>query len=317
MKVLVTGGAGFIGSVTCKLLAEAGHDVIVVDDLSSGYKAALSPKSRFIQNDFSDVATFLKPSDAIDAVIHIAASVGARQSRKHPETFWQNNVAKTLALLKGMRYLRIPNLVFASSAAVYGQAAQVPFCEEQLPQPVTPYAETKLAAEQAIASESTTLGLAAASLRYFNASGAYGRYGDRRPRGRHFMARALIATEGFADSPVVLREGFATADRSRIRDYLHVADIARAFLQALERLQPGKHLLYNLGGDGFSDKEVLLAVEEVTGRPVPVVLRPSGAVHTPVALVSRQKAAKELGWRPEKMHLHDMLLDMQRYRAYY
>src|SRR5687768_6330552 len=110
MKVLVTGGAGFIGSVTCKLLAGAGHDVIVVDDLSSGYKAALSPKSRFIQNDFSDVATFLKPSDAIDAVIHIAASVGARQSRRNPETFWQNNVAKTLALLKGMRYLRIPNL---------------------------------------------------------------------------------------------------------------------------------------------------------------------------------------------------------------
>lgn len=314
MKLLVTGGAGYIGSVVTRLLLDAGHQVVVLDDLRTGYAEAVPQGAELVRARIHEADQVLTRQAGFDGVLHFAGLIAAGESMVVPETYWDNNVIGSLALLDAMRAAGVRRLVFSSTAAVYGNPSELPITESAVKAPTNTYGATKLAIDMAIASEATAHGLAAVSLRYFNVAGALirpdGMIGERHDPETHLIPIALQVAAGKRDHLQIFGDDYPTADGTCVRDYIHVEDLARAHLLALEAATPKEHKIYNLGnGNGFTNRQVVDAVREVTGHPLPVQPAPRRE-GDPVELVaSSERARAELGWVPAKPTLHDMISD--------
>jgi UDP-glucose 4-epimerase len=302
MRILVTGGAGYIGSHAVKLFLDRGHDVRVYDSLVFGHKSAV-PAERLIVADLKDVHRLdhVLLEQRIEAVVHFAAFCFVGESVTDPAKYWQNNLVNTLGLMECMRRHGIGRFVFSSTAATFGTPAQVPITEETPQQPINPYGASKLAVEKALADYARAYGWGFAALRYFNASGAHadGAIGEDHDPETHLIPLAIQAAVGQRPHIEIFGADYPTPDGTCIRDYIHVDDLAEAHRLALEKLGPGVALHYNLGiGKGYSVREVIAAVEEVTGKKVPVKIGPRRPGDPAVLVASSEKIQKELGWKP-------------------
>ncbi|MFI9310316.1 UDP-glucose 4-epimerase GalE [Streptomyces triculaminicus] len=308
MNCLVTGGAGYIGGVVAARLLEAGHTVTVLDDLSTGHRAAVPEGARFIEGRVQDAARHLDGS--YDAVLHFAAFSQVGESVARPEEYWRNNVGGTLELLAAMREAGVRTLVFSSTAATYGEPDAVPLTEDAPARPTNPYGATKLAVDHMIGDQCAAHGLAAVSLRYFNVAGAYGRHGERHDPESHLIPIVLQVALGEREAVSVYGDDYPTPDGTCVRDYIHVADLAEAHLLALGAARPGDHLICNLGnGDGFSVREVIRTARAVTGHPIPETPAPRRPGDPAVLVASAERAHTLLGWRPERRDLSGIVAD--------
>ncbi|MFE2378614.1 UDP-glucose 4-epimerase GalE [Streptomyces sp. NPDC059398] len=307
-KYLVTGGAGYVGSVVAAHLLEAGHEVTVLDDLSTGFRASVPDGAAFIEGRIQDAARWLDSS--YDGVLHFAASSQVGESVVNPEKYWLNNVGGTTALLAAMRSAGVRTLVFSSTAAAYGEPTAVPIRESAPTAPTNPYGATKLAVDHMISGECAAHGLAAASLRYFNVAGAYKTYGERHDPESHLIPLVLQVAQGRRDAISVYGEDYPTPDGTCVRDYIHVADLAEAHLLALDAATAGEHLICNLGnGSGFSVREVIETVRKVTGHPVPEQAAGRRAGDPATLVASADTARERLGWTPSRPDLAGIVSD--------
>jgi UDP-glucose 4-epimerase len=323
VKLLVTGGAGYIGSVTTRLLLDAGHEVVVLDNLVTGFAEAVQPEATFVQADIADAATVLTPGSGFDAVLHFAGLIAAGESMVKPELYWHDNLVKSLALLDAVRAAGVPRLIFSSTAAVYGNPSENPITEAATKAPTSTYGATKLAFDFALTSEAFAHKLGAVSLRYFNVAGAYIRpdgtaVGERHDPESHLIPIALQVAAGERDKLKLFGDDYPTADGTNVRDYIHVEDLARAHLLALDAATPGEHKIYNLGnGNGFSNLQVVQAARDVTGAELPVEIAPRRDGDPATLVASSQRARTELGWLPVKNTLAEMIGDAwEFYRAH-
>jgi UDP-glucose 4-epimerase len=313
VKLLVTGGAGYVGSVCAAHLVAAGHTVTVLDDLSTGHADAVPDGVEFVKADLAEAADDLL-ADGFDGVLHFAARSLVGESVERPERYWTGNVVASLRLLEAIRTHATPRLVFSSTAATYGEPVRVPIREDDPTMPTNPYGASKLAIDHMISSYAAAHGLAAASLRYFNVGGAHGRFGERHAVETHLIPIVLQVAAGTRAQVQVYGEDWPTPDGTCVRDYIHVDDLAEAHLLALEHATPGKHAVYNLGsGAGFSVREVIAACREVTGHPIPAVAAPRRAGDPAVLIASSEKATSELGWRPSRTDLATIVGDAWRF----
>ena len=310
MKLLVTGGAGYVGSVCAKVLVEHGHHVVVVDDLSTGNADAVPEGATFVEGDMVVAARVLLADGSFDGVLHFAAKSLVGESVEAPELYWLGNVVKTLDLLEVMRETGTPRLVFSSTAATYGEPESVPITEDAPTRPTNTYGATKLAVDHAITSYARAYGLAATSLRYFNVAGAYGGLGERHAVETHLIPLVLQVANGQRDEILVYGNDWPTADGTCIRDYIHVRDLADAHLLAMENSRPGVHRIYNLGnGTGFSVREVIECSRRVTGRLIRSRDVERRAGDPAVLIASSERAINELGWRPSRTTLDEIVSD--------
>ncbi|SEU38200.1 UDP-glucose 4-epimerase GalE [Nonomuraea wenchangensis] len=307
MRLLVTGGAGYVGSVVAAQLVEAGHEVTVLDDLSTGHRDAVPEGARFVRADIAEPGDAL---DGVDAVLHFAAKSLVGESVEKPGLYWANNLGGTLALLEAMRDKGVGRIVFSSTAATYGEPERAPIEESDPTRPTNPYGASKLAVDTALSAFARVRGLAAVSLRYFNVAGAYGRFRERHAVETHLIPNVLKVATGERDSVSVFGTDYPTQDGTCVRDYVHVADLARAHLLALEALTPGEHKIYNLGsGSGFSVREVISVCREVTGHEIPAVFGERRPGDPAVLVASSAKIQRELGWKAARPSLHDIVSD--------
>ncbi|MFF0437240.1 UDP-glucose 4-epimerase GalE [Streptomyces sp. NPDC004327] len=307
-KYLVTGGAGYVGSTVAAHLIEAGHEVTVLDDLSTGFRAGVPAGAAFIEGRIQDAAKWLDSS--YDGVLHFAAFSQVGESVAKPEKYWDNNVAGTMALIAAMRDAGVRRLVFSSTAATYGEPETVPITESAPTAPTNPYGATKLAVDHMITGECAAHGLAAVSLRYFNVAGAYKECGERHDPESHLIPLVLQVALGQREAINVYGDDYPTPDGTCVRDYIHVADLAEAHLRALDAMTPGEHLICNLGnGNGFSVREVVETVRKVTGHPVPEVMAERRAGDPAVLVASADAARERLGWTPSRPDLADIVSD--------
>lgn len=314
MKLLVTGGAGYVGSACATVLAERGHELVVLDNLSTGNHDAVPDGVAFVEGDAGADARALLDGGGFDGVLHFAAMSLVGESVELPARYWQGNVVTTLALLDAMRASGTPRLVFSSTAAVYGEPETVPITESAPTAPTNPYGATKLAIDHAITSYARAYGLAAVSLRYFNVAGAYGDAGENRVVETHLIPLVLQAALGHREKISVFGDDWPTPDGTAVRDYIHVLDLADAHALALERATPGKHGIYNLGsGAGFSVREVIDSCKRVTGREFTVEDAPRRAGDPAVLIASSQLAMDELGWQPKHTDLDEIVTDAWRF----
>jgi UDP-glucose 4-epimerase len=317
MRVLVTGGAGYIGSVVAAQLLADGNEVVVVDDLSTGFADAVPQGAVLHELPITALDPVLGDWD-IDAVIHLAAKSLVGESSQNPALYWRNNVVGTVALLDSLRAHGVDRIVFSSSAATYGQPETQPIREDAPTRPSSPYGSSKLAIDLALADYARSYGMAAVSLRYFNVAGALHTtggqsYGERHATETHLIPRALRAAAGAAEPLTVFGTDYPTDDGTGVRDYIHVIDLAEAHLRALSSATAGEHSVVNLGsGTGYSVRQVLDAVREVTGHEVPVVEAGRRAGDPAVLIASNDKAASVLGWRPTR-NLQAMIEDAWRF----
>lgn len=308
MRLLVTGGAGYVGSVCSARLLEAGHDVVVLDDLSTGHADAVPAGCRFVEGTVDDAGALL--AEGFDGVLHFAARSLVGESMVAPQRYWLGNVVASVRLLESMREHGTPRLVFSSTAATYGEPASVPITENAATLPTNPYGATKLAIDHAIGSYATAHGIAAVSLRYFNVAGAYGRYGERHTTETHLIPLVLQVALGRREKIMVFGDDWSTPDGTCIRDYIHVADLADAHELALTHATPGEHRIYNLGnGTGFSVQQVVDTCREVTGHPIPAQPTARRAGDPAVLIASSDRARAELGWKPERAELDVIVAD--------
>jgi UDP-glucose 4-epimerase len=323
VKLLVTGGAGYVGSVVSRMLLDAGHEVVVLDDLRTGHAVALAPEATFVQASIHEAARVLTPDAGFDGVLHFAGLIAAGESMAKPELYWDVNVIGSLALLDAVRAAGVRRFVFSSTAAVYGNPTELPIRESAVKHPTSTYGATKLAFDLALTSEAFAHELAAVSLRYFNVAGAYLRppgergqqssgvsIGERHDPETHLIPIALQVAAGKRDKLQLFGDDYPTDDGTCVRDYIHVEDLARAHLLALEAATPSEHKIYNLGsGSGFSNRQVVEVVREVTGHPLPVEIAPRRSGDPAALVASSELARQELGWTPVKTTLHDMVSD--------
>jgi UDP-glucose 4-epimerase len=317
MRLLVTGGAGYIGSVVAALLSAQGNDVVVLDDLSTGHRDAVPAAATFVRGTVRDDAAAVL-TDGVDAVLHFAAKSLVGESMAKPSLYWSSNLGGTLALLEAMRATKTPRMVFSSTAATYGEPESTPIAETAPTRPTSPYGASKLAVDTALAEYARMYGIGAVSLRYFNVAGAFadadGRwYGERHDPETHLIPNILAiaaANAAGADRGVQLfGDDYPTPDGTCVRDYIHVADLAHAHLLALGACTPGQHRIYNLGvGDGFSNREVLDMCREVTGQDLPATVAPRRPGDPAVLVASADRIKAELGWQPDR-HLRSMVAD--------
>jgi UDP-glucose 4-epimerase len=299
VKLLVTGGAGYIGSVVGAQLLAAGHAVTVLDDLSTGHKDAVPAGAEFVEGRVHDAAAEVLAGGGFDGVLHFAARSLVGESVRQPYAYWENNLVGALRLLTAMRDAEVPRLVFSSTAATYGEPARSPIDEDTPTLPINPYGHSKLAVDHLLAGWAGAHGLAATSLRYFNVGGSHAGLGERHAPETHLIPNVLAVPRGERDHVEVFGTDYPTPDGTAVRDYLHVADLGRAHLLALAAARPG-HRIYNLGsGTGYSVRQVLDACRRVTGHPVPAVDRPRRGGDPPVLVAASDRIAADLGWAPE------------------
>jgi len=318
VRLLVTGGAGYVGSVCTTVLLERGHEVVVVDDLSTGNADAVPEGAEFIEGDIAAVAgSVLGSGDSaprFDGVLHFAAQSLVGESVERPEQYWQGNVVTTLVLLEAIRLSGTPRLVFSSTAATYGEPERTPITEDAPTRPTNPYGATKLAIDHAITSYANAHSLAATSLRYFNVAGAYKGAGENRVVETHLIPLVLQVALGQREKISVFGTDWPTVDGTAVRDYIHVLDLADAHLLALDSSIAGRHRIYNLGsGAGFSVREVISACARVTGLPIAAEDAPRRAGDPAVLIASSDRAVDELGWRPAHTDLDEIVSDAWTY----
>ena len=310
MKLLVTGGVGYVGSVCAKVLLEQHHQVVIVDDLSTGNADAVPAGAEFVDGDVVAVARRLLPGGSFDGVLHFAAKSLVGESVEAPERYWHANVVKTLELLEAIRESGTKRLVFSSTAATYGEPDVVPITEDAPTRPTNAYGATKLAIDHAITSYARAYGLAAVSLRYFNVAGAYAGLGERHGVETHLIPLVLQVATGQRAEILVFGNDWPTPDGTAIRDYIHVRDLADAHLLALQSAQASSHRIYNLGnGTGFSVREVIACCREVTGHPIAARDVGRRAGDPAVLIASSAKAIAELGWQPRRSDLREIVSD--------
>ena len=313
MRLLVTGGAGYIGSVVAAQLLRAGHEVVVLDDLSTGHADAVPAGAQFVRDELRAAAGRVLAT-GFDAVLHFAARSLVGESVAKPDLYWGQNLGGTLALLEAMRQARVAKIVFSSTAAVYGEADSVPITETAPARPSSPYGASKIAVDTALAEHARMHGIGAVSLRYFNVAGAYrqtagGWLGERHQPETHLIPSILAVALNAAGQVSVFGDDYPTPDGTCVRDYIHVSDLARAHLLALAACGPGEHRIYNLGsGTGFSNNQVLAACREVTGRDIPARVAPRRPGDPAVLIASSRRIRADLGWRAGKT-LRDMVAD--------
>jgi len=311
MKILVCGGAGYIGSNMTALLAREGHEPVVFDNFSKGHRAAVQG-SRVVTGDLADRALLVKTLGelGIEAVMHFAAYIEVGESVQEPLKYYENNLSHTQNLLSALQEAGVAKFVFSSTAAVYGMPARVPITEDTPKEPINPYGETKLAVERMCHYQSQAGRLRCAALRYFNACGAGddgARGEDHRPES-HLIPLIIQAAMGKRPDIRIYGADYPTSDGTCIRDYIHIDDLCRAHLLALRKLDEHAELAYNLGnGRGYSVRQVMDAVQRVSGRSFKVVEVPRRPGDPPVLTSDASKAKNELGWRPEKPQLEEMV----------
>src|SRR5687768_16185215 len=302
MRVLVTGGAGYIGSVVSEQLVNDGHEVVIYDNLSKGHRGAVVEGARFVQGDLleADQLRQTLKHNRIEAVIHMAASSLVGESVEKPSKYYHNNVVAGLVLLDAMRECGITRIVFSSTAATYGEPAEQPIRETTPTNPTNTYGETKLAFEKAMHWYERAHGLRYASLRYFNAAGATERCGEDHDPETHLIPITLQAAAGKRAHVEIYGDDYPTEDGTCIRDYIHVVDLARAHILALDVLRE-RSAIYNLGcgGDGYSVREVIETARRVTGKEIPVRMGPRRPGDPAVLIASSDKIKRELGWQPQ------------------
>jgi UDP-glucose 4-epimerase len=310
MKLLVTGGAGYIGSIVAQQLLAAGHEVVVLDDLTRGHRSAVPEGARLVETSLLDESrTRAALEEGFDGVLHFAALALVAESVAHPERYHRGNVVGTLNLLDAMRDAGVRRLVFSSTCAVYGETDAVPMREDIPTAPVNAYGNSKLAVDRMIGDESRAHGLAAASLRYFNVAGASGRLGEDHDPETHLIPLVLRAAAGIVDHVKVFGTDYPTRDGTAVRDYIHVEDLGHAHALALDALEPGRHRIYNLGtGDGYTVKEVVDSARRVTGREIRAVEEPRRPGDPAALVAASDRIRAELGWQPEK-GLDEMIAD--------
>ena len=302
MNVLVSGGAGYVGAHAVRMLARAGHEVWVYDNLVFGHRGAVEP-GRLIEGDLLDKAKVVDTLRAkrIDAVMHFAAFAYVGESVQDPAKYYRNNVVGTLSLMDAMREADVRRIVFSSTCATYGEPESVPIRETQPQNPINPYGYTKLVIERALSDFAKAYGWGYAALRYFNAAGAStdGDIGEDHDPETHLIPLVLQVALGQREHITIFGDQLPTLDGTCIRDYIHVDDLASAHISALEKLAPGAEFRFNLGtGQGTSVKEVIEACREVTGRPIPAVVAPPRAGDPPALVADSSLARRELGWVP-------------------
>lgn len=310
MKVLVTGGAGYVGSVSVEALLAAGHEAVVLDDFSTGHHGALPSPSIAHEGSLLEgpFVRDLLERQRVDAILHCAAHSLVGESIADPAGYFRANVGGGMTLLDAMRAAGVRRLVFSSSAAVYGDPGDAPVIEDAPLRPISPYGETKRVFEAMLRWYGEAYGLRSVSLRYFNAAGASARNGEDHDPETHLIPTMLGAAIG-RGSLMLYGDDYPTADGTAIRDYIHVADLADAHLLALEATASGSGAeAYNLGsGRGFSVREVLAAGEAVVGRPIPHQVGPRRAGDPAVLVASAERARSALGWRPRRGSLEEMI----------
>lgn len=309
MRVLVTGGAGFIGATTVAQLHDRGHEVVVVDDLRSGHRDAVPDGVELIAADVAEPVRYRDALEGIDACIHFAASIEAGESMRHPERFFANNTAATLRLLEALVDADVGRFVLSSTAAVYGDPDCVPIAEDDATRPTNAYGEAKLLTERALRWIAELHDMRCVALRYFNAAGATDHHGERHDPESHLIPLVLQVAAGLRDDIAVYGTDYDTPDGTCIRDYVHVADLADAHVRAVERdVAADRMLVCNLGnGGGFSVREVIAVARAVTGQPIPAHEAPRRSGDPAVLVASAQRAADELGWHPTRTTLEDIV----------
>ena len=302
MKVLVTGGAGYIGSVVSEQLVNDGHEVVVYDNLSKGHRDAVVDGAHFVERDLLDANKLRETlnDNRIEAVIHMAALSLVGESVEQPAKYYQNNVVAGLVLLDAMRESGVKRIVFSSTAATYGEPESQPIFEAAPASPTNPYGETKLAFEKAMHWYERAYGIRYASLRYFNAAGASEKCGEDHDPETHIIPITLQVAAGIRTHVEIYGDDYPTDDGTCIRDYIHVIDLARAHILALDVLGE-RSAIYNLGcgGDGYSVRDVIDTARRVTGKEIPVRMGPRRPGDPAVLIASSDKIKSELGWQPQ------------------
>jgi len=309
MKVFLTGGAGYIGSVTSELLLDEGHEVVVFDNLGRGHREALDPRATFLEGDLrdrdsvEDAMAQVKP----DAVVHFAAYALVGESMENPEMYFRNNVVGGINLAEAMIDNDVKKIVFSSTCATYGQPDTVPITEKETQNPQNPYGESKLMFEHTLKWHQEIRGLKPVFLRYFNACGATDKYGEDHDPETHLIPIVLQVALGQRENIKIYGDDYNTPDGTCIRDYIHIVDLARAHILALEKDVTGP---FNLGtGNGNSVLEVIEACREVTGHPIPAELAPRRPGDPDKLIAGAEKANKVLGWIPEHADIKTIVAD--------
>jgi UDP-glucose 4-epimerase len=320
VRVLATGGAGYVGGVSVDALLAAGHEVVILDDLTTGHAAIANPAARLVRGSYGDAALVeaLLVDEPIDAILHCAARSLVGESVQDPARYYRDNVAGGITLLEAARAAGVRRIVFSSTAATYGVPSRTPIEEEDPLRPINTYGETKRTFEGALHWYGQAYGLRSVVLRYFNVAGATERLGEVHRPETHLIPNVLLAVEG--GPPLTLfGDDYPTPDGTPVRDYIHVADLADAHVAALlatdaadPRTGPAEGactpLICNLGtSTGFSVREVLAAAERITGRPVPHMVGPRRAGDPPVLVASNARARSALGWEPRRSSLDEMI----------
>jgi UDP-glucose 4-epimerase len=319
MHILVVGGAGYIGSHAVRYLQRAGHDIWVLDNLDLGHAAAV-PQGRLIVGDLADRESLEEAlrRQAIDAVMHFAAFASVPESVAEPALYYRNNVVGALNLLDAMRATGVTRIVFSSTCAVYGIPEAVPITEETPTRPINPYGFTKLVIERALTDYARAYGLGAAALRYFNACGAAedATIGEDHTPETHIIPLVLQAALGQRTHVTITGTDYPTPDGTCIRDYIHVTDLADAHLRVLERIEPGRLLIYNIGtGAGASVRQVVDAARRVTGREIPVVEGPRRPGDPPALVAAADAARRDLGWSPRYTAIEEIVASAWRWHS--
>ncbi len=301
MRILVTGGAGYVGGTVAQLLMDRGHEVVILDNLCHGFRSMVPAGAHFVEHDLADLAALRSLlAQGFDGVMHFAALIEAGESMKHPEFYFRNNSATTLTLLEAMLATGTNKLVFSSTAALYGEPESTPILEEAPLRPTNPYGESKLLVEQMLTWLNRLHGFRYASLRYFNVAGAAFGRGETHEPESHLIPLILDVAIGRRESIKVFGQDYPTPDGTAVRDYIHVGDLAQAHLLAFEALSERDRMIYNIGnGEGFSVREIIESVRRVTGQPIAVVDEPRRPGDPAVLIASSAKIKRELGWKPE------------------
>ncbi len=307
MNVLVTGGAGYIGSTCVEELIDAGHSVTVLDNLSEGHRSAVDPRARFVQGNLGDgplVAKTIKEAKA-EAIIHFAAYALVGESMQNPGKYFRNNVGWALELLDAAAGNGVKKFVFSSTCATYGPPERVPIPEDLPQRPINPYGESKLMFEKILQWYRQIFGLEFVAFRYFNAAGASKKYGEHHRVETHLIPNILKVPLGQAAHCDIYGVDYPTPDGTCIRDYIHIVDLAQAHMLAM---QPGKQGFYNLGnGEGYSVREVIKMCEKISGKSIPAVEKPRRPGDPPRLVAAADRAISELGWKPKYPKLEDIV----------